>query len=244
MPSPLPPGLVRLGAPLPPGVHEQVHEEVRALSRCGRLVPVGALLLEGHADLGPLAAGEHISLRVPGAYAAVRVPTGSAAVLAAAVRTARLATPAGARQDVLVLRADPCVHAGRVLLGPPDLGKRAAGRACDRRKPRPDADAGVAPECEWHTPPALPAVVELQRAAAERNQVAFYDTLAAFGGVERMDAMLHLDPPLAFTDHVHLTQAGYERWAQGLLDHLLAGYAAWKSTAAATSPPPRPPSAP
>ena len=146
--------------------------------------------------------------------------------------------------EVIALIRTWAPEASILILGPPDLGKRAAGRACDRRKPRPDADAGVAPECEWHTPPALPAVVELQRAAAERNQVAFYDTLAAFGGVERMDAMLHLDPPLAFTDHVHLTQAGYERWAQGLLDHLLAGYAAWKSTAAATSPPPRPPSAP
>ena len=41
-------------------------------------------------------------------------------------------------------------------------------------------------------------MVELQRAAADRNQVAFYDTLAAFGGVEQMEAMLHLDPPLAF----------------------------------------------
>jgi len=106
-----------------------VHEEVRALWRCGRLVPAGALLLEGGADLGPLTPDEHVSLRVPGAYAAVRVPTGSSTVLAAAVRTARLATPAGTRQDVLVLRADPCVHAGRVLLGPPDRARAVEGQA-------------------------------------------------------------------------------------------------------------------
>lgn len=129
MPSPLPSGLVRLGAPLPPAVADQVHEEVRALARCGRLVPVGALLLEGNEDLGPLATGEHVSLRVPGAYAAGRVPTGRPAVLAAAVRTARLATPAGARQDVLVLRAAPCVHAGRVRLGPPDRARAVEGQA-------------------------------------------------------------------------------------------------------------------
>lgn len=115
-----------------------------------------------------------------------------------------------------------------LILGPPDLQKRAAGKSCDKRKPALDPTAPLPPECEWRTPPTLPAVVEVERAAAARNQVAFYDTLAALGGVDQMDSMLHLDPPLAFTDHVHFTQAGYERWAQGVLDELLAGYEAWK----------------
>lgn len=133
-----------------------------------------------------------------------------------------------------------------LILGPPDLQKRAAGKACDRRKPPLDPAAPPPPECAWRTPSTLPAVVEVERAAADRNQVAFYDTLAAFGGVEQMDAMLHLDPPLAFTDHVHLTQAGYERWAQGLLDQLLVGYEAWKQAGAIAPPPsaPPPPSSP
>jgi hypothetical protein len=122
---PLPPGLVRLGAPLPP----EVHREARALARCSGRVPVGAVLLEGSDDLGPLAPGEHVTVRVLGSYAAVRVPTGNDAVLAAAVRTARLATPAGARQDVLVLRAVASVHAGRVATGPPDRVRAVEGEA-------------------------------------------------------------------------------------------------------------------
>ena len=121
----LPPGLMRLGAALPPGVHG----EGRALSRCAAHVPVGAVLLQGSDDLGPLTPGEHVSLRVLGSYDAVRVPTGDPAVLATALRTARLATPAGARQDVLVLRAAPSVHAGRVAAGPPDRVRAVEGEA-------------------------------------------------------------------------------------------------------------------
>ena len=131
--------------------------------------------------------------------------------------------------EVIALVRTWAPDADVLLVGPPDLNKRAAGKACDRRK------KGVPPppplDCEWHTPPNLPAVVEVQRAAAARNHVAFFDTLAAFGGVEQMDAMLHLDPPLAFTDHVHLTQPGYERWARTILDELMAGYGAWKQGA-------------
>ena len=121
----LPPGLVRLGAALPPGVHE----EGRALWRCAAHVPVGAVLLQGCDDLGPLTPGGHVSLRVLGAYAAVRVPTGDPAVLAAAVRAARLATAPGVRQDVLVLRATPSVHAGRLVVGPPDRVRAVEGEA-------------------------------------------------------------------------------------------------------------------
>ena len=121
----LPPGLTRLGAALPPGVHE----EARALARCAAHVPVGAVLLQGSDDLGPLTPGEHVSLRVLGSYDAVRVPTGDPAVLAAALRTARLRAPAGARQDVLVLRAAPSVHAGRVAAGPPDRVRAVEGEA-------------------------------------------------------------------------------------------------------------------
>ncbi len=124
-----------------------------------------------------------------------------------------------------------------LILGPPDLNKRAGGKDCDKRKPARDPLAPLAPECEWRTPPTLPAVVEVERAAAARNQVAFYDTLAAFGGVERMDSMAHLDPPLAFSDHVHLTAAGYDRWGRGVLDALLAGYDDWRSTSAPPSAP-------
>jgi len=120
VPIPLPSGLLRLGGPLP----MEVHPEAALLSRCaaalGPAVPAGAVLLDASTDLGPLAPGGHVVLRVLGAYDAVRVPTDCAAVLQAALHSARLAAPTG-RRDVLVLRGAPTVHAGRVLLGSPDV---------------------------------------------------------------------------------------------------------------------------
>lgn len=113
----LPQGLVRLGQPLPP----EVHDEARLLGRCaaaGVRVPAGATLLEGHDDLGPLLPGEHVLLRVLATTPAVRVPAGRAAVLATGLRTVRLAAPEGVRRDVLVLRATQSVHAGRAEAGP------------------------------------------------------------------------------------------------------------------------------
>lgn len=44
-----------------------------------------------------------------------------------------------------------------------------------------------------------------------------------------MDTFFHLDPPLAYPDHVHFTQPGYELWGQRLLDALLVGYDEWTS---------------
>ena len=111
----LPAGLVRLGDPLPP----EVADDARLLAGCrtaGVRVPVGAVLLAGHDDLGPLVAGEHVLLRVVGTSPAVRVPT-TPRQLAVALRTLRLAAPVGVRHDVLVLRAEASVHAGRVLVG-------------------------------------------------------------------------------------------------------------------------------
>ncbi|MCW2614701.1 MAG: hypothetical protein JWN08_1695 [Frankiales bacterium] len=112
----LPLGLVRLGDELP----ERVHAEAGLLARCatsGLAVPAGGVLLEGYDDVGPLQPQGWVAVRVLGQPAAVRVPTDRPAVVAAALRTARLATPAGARQDVLLLRAVPSVHAGRAWTG-------------------------------------------------------------------------------------------------------------------------------
>lgn len=148
-----------------------------------------------------------------------------------------LALVARQYDEVIALIKTWAPDAAILVLGPPDLQKRAAGKACDRRKPPLVPTLPLPPECEWHTPANLPAVVEVERAAAARNQVAFYDTLAALGGVEQMDSMLHLDPPLAFTDHVHFTQAGYEHWGQGVLDQLMAGYDTWKQGGAGSPSP-------
>lgn len=147
----LPAGLLRLGAPLP----AEVHVEGRLLSRSARSrvrLPSGAVLLEGHEDLGPVVPGEHVVLRVLGTRPAVRVPTDRDAVLAAGVRTVRLAAPAGARQDVLVLRSATSVHAGRALTG----GRHDSIRAVEGEAHELDASDEVrvldAPRLErpWH----------------------------------------------------------------------------------------------
>ncbi len=120
-----------------------------------------------------------------------------------------------------------------LVLGPPDMAEREAGKACDKMPPPPPVDeygdGGVPMECQWHTPGLLTAVVEVQREAARRNGVAFFDSLAAMGGPEEMDVFFHMDPPLAYSDHVHFTAPGYELWGQRLLDALLTEYAAYKT---------------
>ncbi len=165
---------------------------------------------------------------------------------------ADLDLPALARAyDTLIARVRAAAPGASVLvLGPPDLAARAGGAACEpvsaapRSPPVAEPIAiEVPPECQWHTPPRLLEIVELQRAAAQRNQVAFFDTLTALGGPERMDAMVLADPPLAARDRVHLTTLGYQAWADALVEALLSEYEAWRSRAP-TDDPPAPPAEP
>lgn len=122
----LPPGLVRLGEPLPPGLDPEA-ALLTACVRAGLPVPVGAVLLDGATDLGPLAPGEHVSLRVLGRPTGVRAPVDGG--LEDALRTARLAALSGHGADVLVLRAVASVHAGTAWTGPgePDVVRAVEG---------------------------------------------------------------------------------------------------------------------
>ncbi len=119
-----------------------------------------------------------------------------------------------------------------LVLGPPDMAKRAGGKACDKLPPPPPVDefgdGGMPLECQWRTPPLLLQVIEVQREAAARHGVAFFDSLAAMGGAEQMDVFFRMEPPLAYSDHVHFTQPGYDLWGKRLLESLLAEYEAWK----------------
>jgi lysophospholipase L1-like esterase len=154
------------------------------------------------------------------------------------------------QHDEVIARIKATVpNASILVLGPPDSAMRLAGRACDRkdrnRQPKPPAvavDAAVAPECEWHTMPSLPAIIEVQRAAAARHGVAFYDSFAALGGIDRMDALATIEPPLVHGDRVHFTTAGYQLWADGLYADLVAAYARWSKNTApnGATPPPQP----
>jgi lysophospholipase L1-like esterase len=126
-------------------------------------------------------------------------------------------------------------HAPRaaiLVLGPPDMAVRSRGKLCDHLPPPPanaDGTPGeIDPACQWRTPAVLPQIVEVERQAARRNGVAFFDTFTALGGADHMDEFFHQEPSLAYGDHVHFTDKGYQRWGQALLEHLLAGYDHWK----------------
>ncbi|HEX5057831.1 MAG TPA: GDSL-type esterase/lipase family protein, partial [Kofleriaceae bacterium] len=130
-----------------------------------------------------------------------------------------------------------------LILGPPDMGVREGGKACDRVKKPPrvkdragsssgsgsaDVDAGVTPECEWRTPAILREIIAVEHAAALRNHVAFFDTFAAMGGADQMHGWVIAEPRVAFKDHVHLSNIGYGRWADALTGALFEEYGRWR----------------
>jgi hypothetical protein len=124
-----------------------------------------------------------------------------------------------------------------LVLGPPDVGVREAGKACDRMKPpkRPKPDSGsgetepqVIPECQWRTPGVIREIIAVEHAAAVRNRVAFFDTFAAMGGADKMNEWFTAQPRMAFKDRVHSTDAGYQKWADELSSALLASYERWR----------------
>jgi lysophospholipase L1-like esterase len=127
--------------------------------------------------------------------------------------------------DETILRIRAAAPTASVLiLGPPDLATREGGRPCDRRK----RDAPPIAECEWRTPHVLAEIIAVEHAAALRNGVAFFNTFAAMGGADQMHAWVLAEPRLAYKDHVHLTDVGYQRWADALSSAVLADYARWR----------------
>ena len=159
--------------------------------------------------------------------------------------------------DVIARIRAAAPDASILVLGPPDMARRPGGALCgdapavarNGSVPRvtrpgvpvlapmgddprigidPATGEAIPPECQWLTPARLPGIIEVQRAAAARAGVAFFDSQAAMGGADRMDLFFHLDPPLAYSDRVHFTTQGYEQWADLLLAELLVGYDDWK----------------
>ena len=155
--------------------------------------------------------------------------------------------------DETILRIRAAAPLASILiLGPPDMGTREAGKSCDRPKKKPkrrDRNAAdvpieepVIPECEWRTPGILREIIAVEHAAALRNKVAFFDTFAAMGGGDRMHGWVTGEPKIAYRDHVHLNDAGYQIWADALLGAVLADHDRWRRASnvpapAATDPP-------
>ncbi len=134
-----------------------------------------------------------------------------------------------------------------VILGPPDVATREGGKGCDRMKPAPKVeraserwragpDGSIIPECQWRTPGVLREIIAVEHAAAVRNRVVFFDTFAAMGGADRMDGWFLADPKLAYKDRVHLTDLGYQTWADALSGAVLAEYDRWRRLNPSLSP--------
>jgi lysophospholipase L1-like esterase len=128
-----------------------------------------------------------------------------------------------------------------LIIGPPDMAVREAGKRCDRMKRHRRSkiavggdldgaglDAPVIPECEWRTPHVLSEIIAVQHAAAARNRVAYFDTFAAMGGADRINDWYLAEPRMAYKDRVHLTDIGYQWWADALSSAVLAEYAKWR----------------
>lgn len=129
--------------------------------------------------------------------------------------------------DETILRIRAAAPTASILiLGPPDMGAREGGRGCDRIKP--NRDGSIMAECEWRTPAVLANIISVEHAAAARNKVAFFDSLSAMGGPDRMHAWVVNEPKTAYKDHVHFTDLGYQLWADALSSALLADYARWR----------------
>ena len=75
------------------------------------------------------------------------------------------------------------------------------------------------------TIPAVPAIVEAQRAAARREGCAFFNTFEAMGGEGAMREWSRARPRLATTDYRHATPAGYEVLGNMFYKALLKAFA-------------------
>jgi lysophospholipase L1-like esterase len=131
--------------------------------------------------------------------------------------------------DETILRIRAAAPTASILiLGPPDTGVREASKSqCEKLLAKPDA--GIIAECEYRTPAVLTEIIAVEHAAAVRNHVAFFDTFAAMGGADQMDAWFNAEPKVAYKDRVHFTDIGYQRWADALTGALLDDYARWRS---------------
>jgi lysophospholipase L1-like esterase len=107
-----------------------------------------------------------------------------------------------------VARAAP--GASCLLLGPPDLARRAGAQG------------------DWKTWPRILEIVAMQRRVAQAAGCAFYDQLAAMGGPGSMATWASQPEPRAQGDRVHLTRSGYAQLATSLATSLLHAYDEWR----------------
>lgn len=114
-------------------------------------------------------------------------------------------------------------RAGCLVILPPDLAPKRDDLPCRRRE-----QAGGREVCLQQPPHTFMGVVADQRHAARRAGCAVWDQTAAMGGTGTMAIWSALEPPLARSDGIHLTMAGYNLLADSVYNDLIRTYEIWK----------------
>lgn len=139
-------------------------------------------------------------------------------------------------------------QASLLVIGPPDVARlpnfaNGTGRASDVcRALSPQERAGYTQRirsgdmrlARWHPPLKLEDVRTVLRRAAATHRAYFWDWSKLMGGACGIHAWVHSDPPLAASDHIHLTEEGSKRSARLLFRELMAGYDAYDRAVAAS----------
>jgi lysophospholipase L1-like esterase len=142
-------------------------------------------------------------------------------------------------EDLIALIKDAAPDASLVILGPLDgarlprfvKGEDKANLPCRPRsesEAAADYDALVAAKdpsvAHWTTPPKLGLVRQKLKALAERYGAFYWDMSSVMGGPCGIEHWVKATPPLAFPDHVHLTDEGSQRVGAALYKALIADY--------------------
>ena len=89
----------------------------------------------------------------------------------------------------------------------------------------------------YHSVQRTLEIAATQRAVAAELGCAYWDTLAFMGGFGSIETWASSDPPMAKSDHIHLTTRGYLRLGMAVTDAIMERYEATDATPTATSAP-------
>jgi lysophospholipase L1-like esterase len=152
------------------------------------------------------------------------------------INGARVATPlawdgpawvkeAARRQASLVVLAYGTNEAGDQL-GVEHYGPQVEGLVALAREAAPDADCLVVgptdrEAADFTTLPRVAAIDDTMRAAAVRAGCAYFSAFKGMGGDGGLKRWADQNPPLAGSDHVHLTPRGYQELGGKIADMIL-----------------------
>jgi len=87
----------------------------------------------------------------------------------------------------------------------------------------------------WYEPPKLSAVRAILAKEATENHADYLDLSKLMGGPCSIDAWAHANPPLAFKDHVHLSDLGSVKIGKAIYAALMERYQAYRRQGLVTS---------